>query len=48
MADSLGAAIGAFATGVILMPALGIPLTFILLTFIKLSSFTLLKAATPK
>lgn len=43
MADSLGAALGALATGVVLMPALGIHLTLIFLTFVKLSSFTLLR-----
>jgi len=34
-ADHLGAAVGALATGIVLLPCLGIPMTLVLLAFLK-------------
>ncbi|MCX6999051.1 MAG: fused MFS/spermidine synthase [Candidatus Sumerlaeota bacterium] len=45
MADNAGAAIGAFLTGIVLVPALGIPITLYLLAFFKLTSLTILKTS---
>jgi len=45
MADDVGAAIGAFLTGIVLVPALGIPITLYLLAFFKLTSLTLVKTS---
>lgn len=42
MADHAGAAFGALITGIILIPALGIPITLILLAMLKLTSFSLI------
>jgi spermidine synthase len=42
MADYAGAAFGSLITGIVLIPALGIPVTFILLAMLKLTSFSLI------
>ena len=43
-ADHAGAAVGSFVTAIILIPALGIPVTLFLLAFLKLTSITLIKS----
>lgn len=44
LADHAGAAMGSFVTAIILIPALGIPLTLFLMAFLKLTSITLIKS----
>ncbi|MBN1900273.1 hypothetical protein JW926_02975 [Candidatus Sumerlaeota bacterium] len=42
MADHTGAALGALLTGIVIIPALGIPMTLLLLAMLKLTSFSLI------
>jgi spermidine synthase len=42
MADHAGAAFGSLFTGIVLIPALGIPITLIILAMLKLTSFSLI------